>query len=92
MRIWTRTGEDQRLKLRWNDGDSTRARLRVRVTQYGTKRQKDFSFSIGRRDGSWQVVALPWRPDTPGRYGLHLALYDQAGRRCSASAMVIAHR
>ena len=90
MHIWTRSGDRQRLKLLWNDAAGTRALLRVRVTQYGSERQQDFSLTLKRR-GRWQVVSLPWRPDAPGRYQLHLTLFDPADRNCLASAGVVAH-
>ena len=88
LRLWA--GSDLRLKLRWNDAVAKRARLDVRVTQYGSQKQTLFKVDLGRR-GRWQAVALAWRPHTPGRYRLHLVLSDAAGHRCLASALVIAH-
>jgi len=82
---------DLRLRLRWNDAVSRRARLLVRVTQYGDSQQERCSVRVARR-GRWQVVSTPWRPAAPGRYRLHLVLRDQAGHSCRVSALVVVTR
>jgi len=80
-----------RLRLRWDDAVSRRARLLARVTQYGVPRQERYSVLVARR-GRWQVVSIPWKPSVPGRYRLHLALRDQAGHGRRLSALVVVSR
>jgi len=80
-----------RLRLRWNDAVSRRARLLVRVTRYGDAQQERYSVRVAR-PGRWQVVSTPWKPSAPGRYRLHLVLRDQAGHSRRVSALVVVSR